>query len=185
MTAKTESTFEQVETIPENLFREPIDYLQAEHFRQRTICKFLEDVALEPRGVAAAKQAATVLDYLERDLPRHMADEEDDLFPMLRIRCRPEDNVEGLLHLLHEEHVREQELSAAMIDDLRCLSEGREVKREMDFLRAATALAGAQLRHLSWEDRLVLPLARKRFTPEDMETVGRAMAARRGVAYPN
>jgi hemerythrin-like domain-containing protein len=184
MTAKTESTSEQIETIPENLFREPVDYLQAEHYRQRTVCKFLADIALEPRA-AAAKQMATVLGYLERDLPRHVADEEEDLFPMLRVRCRPEDNVEGLLHLLREEHVREQELSAAVIDDLRALSEGRRIQREADFLRAATALNEAQLRHLSWEDRLILPLSRKRFTPADMETVGRSMATRHGVAYPD
>ena len=42
------SQFEVVEAIPENLFREPIDYLLADHYRQRIICKHLDHIALDP-----------------------------------------------------------------------------------------------------------------------------------------
>ena len=43
--------------------------------------------------------------------------------------------------------------------------------------------AEAQRRHIAWENSLVLPLARKRLTAKDLETMGRNMAARRGIAY--
>jgi hemerythrin-like domain-containing protein len=41
-----------------------------------------------------------------------------------------------------------------------------------------------QRRHVTWEDRVLLPLARQRLTPEDLAEIGRSMAARRGIAAP-
>jgi hemerythrin-like domain-containing protein len=41
-----------------------------------------------------------------------------------------------------------------------------------------------QRRHIVWENNIILPLARRRFSVEDMEEIGRDMAARRGLEYP-
>jgi len=174
-----------IEPIPENLFRAPIDYLYAEHFRQQIVCNLLDEIALGPARREAQGQAARVLSYLEHDLPHHIADEEKDLLPFLRERCRPADRAERVLRLLSEEHSRDQDLSDDLCAGLRALAAGNAPAREDAFLRAATAFAELQRRHLAWEDELILPLARKRLTAEDLKTIGQRMAERRGVDYPD
>ena len=39
----------------------------------------------------------------------------------------------------------------------------------------------SERRHLAWENGAILPLARKRLTPEDLRTLGQKMAALRGI----
>jgi hemerythrin-like domain-containing protein len=178
------SQIEVVEAIPENLFREPIDYLLADHYRQRIICKHLDRIALAPGTDEVAGLALAVAEYLERDLPLHIADEELDLFPRLRARCGPENRIEGTLTHLTEEHARDREPRRQLSAGLRRLAEGGTSTSEVALPKAASSFAEAQLVHLALEERSVLPLARKRLLPDDLAELGRAMAARRGAAYP-
>ena len=39
-------------------------------------------------------------------------------------------------------------------------------------------------RHLKLEDDVVLPLAQRRLSPDELEQIGRSMAARRNIAFP-
>jgi hemerythrin-like domain-containing protein len=39
-------------------------------------------------------------------------------------------------------------------------------------------------RHLGLEDQVILPLARRRLSPADLDRIGRAMAARRNIDFP-
>jgi hemerythrin-like domain-containing protein len=50
--------------------------------------------------------------------------------------------------------------------------------------RLATAFTATMRSHLAWEERVILPLARRRLSTAQAEAIGRRMAARRGVAYP-
>ena len=180
----SQSQTEEIEAIPENLFREPIDYLFADHYRQRIICKHLDQIAFDPGTDQVARLAELALDYLDRDLPLHIADEEQDLFPRLRVRCGPEDRIEDILTQLSEEHARCQEMGLYLSAGLRRLAEGRPSTQEDAFLEAASTFAENQRRHFGLEERVTLPLARKRLLPSDLEELGRSMAARRGAAYP-
>jgi hypothetical protein len=89
-----------IEPLPENLFREPVDCLYADHFRLRAICDQLERLALDEVRGSVCKVARACIDYLERDLPLHIADEED-LLPLLRSRCGPGDDVDEAFAVLH------------------------------------------------------------------------------------
>lgn len=183
--ARSESSLKtDIEPIPENLFRAPIDYLYAEHFRQQVVCNVLDDIAEDPTRSDAAHQAARVLSYLEHELPQHIADEEKDFLPLLRERCAPADRADRVLRLLSEEHDRDQDLSAVLVSGLRSLAAGKAPPRPEAFVRSATAFAELQRRHLAWEDELILPLARERLTADDLQAIGRRMAARRGADYP-
>jgi hemerythrin-like domain-containing protein len=175
---------EKVEAIPENLFREPIDYLFADHYRQRIICKHLDQIALDPGTDEASGLVAGVLEYLERDLPLHVADEEQDLFPRLSARCGSEDRIEDTLTRLTEEHRRDRELGRQLSAGLRLLAKGGASASDVTLLKAASTFAEAQRAHLALEEGSVLPLARKRLLPGDLAELGRAMAARRGATYP-
>lgn len=184
MAAKSRIRAEKIEAIPENLFREPIDYLYADHYRQRVVCRYLDEIAQDHQAARVPEIAALVLDYLVRDLPQHIADEEQDLFPRLRACCTPEDEVQRILMLLSEEHARDQEVVLALPAGLRSLIEGRPVADPEVFVQAASTFAECQRRHLAWEEGVILPLARKRLQPDDLAGLGRSMAARRGVNYP-
>ena len=181
MHALNYSTADTIEAIPENLLREPIDYLSADHFRQKVVCKFLDDIAFDPAGPEAIRLATLVLAYLDEELPQHIADEEENLFPLLEQRCLAADNAGRMLSVLSEEHRQDSTLCEEVMVGLRALAEGREPSRGAAFVRAAAAFAEIQRRHLAWEDDVLLPLARARLTAADRRQMGRAMARRRGV----
>ncbi len=184
MSALSRPPVQLIEAIPENLFREPVDYLYADHFRQRVVCKLLDDIAYDQGGTDVARLATVVAEYIDRDLPQHVADEEQDLFPLLRARGEPRDSIETVLSLLAEEHSNDEALSSTLLAGLRSLTEGRAPKDQSAFLGAAASFTESQRRHLAWEERLLLPLARKRLSDADLLKMGRNMAARRGIAFP-
>ena len=184
MTASGRPRTEELGPIPENLFREPIDFLYADHFRRRVICRFLDEIALDPGGPDVARLSSVALDYIEQDLPLHVADEERDLFALLRERCVPEDRLDAILSMLSEEHARDRELSSSLLAGLRSLAMGETLQQPDEFLHVAPAFAEGQRRHLAWEEAVLFPLARIRLSQADLDRMGHSMAARRNVAYP-
>ncbi len=66
-----------------------------------------------------------------------------------------------------------------------CLPAASVLGRRTRLLSNLRGFAATQQRHLEWEDRVVLPLAQKRLSAEDLEQIGRNMAARRGLSYPD
>ena len=165
-----------------NLFRNPIEYLFREHDRQRMICATLELLAHDCTADSAPENAALVLGYLEHDLPLHIADEEEDLFPLLTRRCEPEDEFEELVALLSSEHETDEKHYLALLAPLRAIVNGLQPPDPMQFAADARAFAVLQRRHLGWENGTVLPLARRRLTAADRAEMGRKMAERRGIS---
>lgn len=174
-----------IDALPENLLRAPIDYLNADHFRHQAVYDLLEELILDPEAPTAASRATAVLAFLERERPHHIADEEQDLFPLLSARCAPADRIGPIRRLLGDEHRRADTLSEVVIEGLRSLAAGHPPSQPCHLQCAAAAMAESQRRHLAWENELVLPLARERLTKDDLEAMGRHMAARRGVDYPD
>jgi hemerythrin-like domain-containing protein len=158
--------------------RHPIEFLFAEHDRQRVLCASLERLAADP---SSAETAAMVLAYYESELPRHVADEEQDLFPALRRRCLPDDAIGSILDLLDSEHETDHELFHRLVPALRTIAAGGRLAEPVAFAADARAFSILQRRHLAWENGTVLPMARGRLTSEDQRTLARSFAARRGV----
>ena len=174
----------QFERIPDNLLREPIDFLFADHFRQRTLCNALKSLVDGGEGQQSHQIAEALLGYLSEDFLWHIEDEEIDLYPALRRRCRQEDDIDGILDGLARDHAADEHLARGIVQDLnRIIDDGASTKRP-SFERLATAFVATESRHLILENDLVLPLARRRLTTEDLERIGRAMAARRGIELP-
>ncbi len=160
-------------------FSYPIEFLFGEHDRQRVLCASLERLAAEP---TSAETARMVLDYYETELANHVADEERDLFPMLRRRCGPDDAIATILDLLDAEHETDYELFRRLVPGLRAIAAGHRPDEPISFAADARAFSILQRRHLAWENGTVLPLARSRLTPDDMRELGRRLAERRGLA---
>lgn len=153
----------------------PLEALREVHFLQRQICCDLEVLA-ETR-VPRADLARGVLMNLCRDLPLHHEDEDHDLFPLLRARAHPEDEIDTLLDRLSADHARDAAQRPPLLAALACLADGALPAPED---RAALrALAQSERRHMTIENAIVLSLARARLTAEDRAKLMAAMAARR------
>lgn len=170
-----------IDPLPENLLRHPIDYLRADHLRLRRVCDLLDGILADPQSDASRASAKVILDYLSADLPSHVADEEQDLFPRLAARCRPSDRVDDLIRILTDEHVRNDSLLEAVSAALRAL---HETSKTHGLIPAGAIFAEAKRRHIAWENALILPLARARLGAKDLRGLGHGMATRRHIPYP-
>lgn len=161
-------------------FGAPIDFIVVEHEHQLAVCAVLDRLLRNPRHGAHPAVVETVREYLLHDLPLHIADEEEDLFPLLRRRCPVGDDVEGIFAILHREHEIDQRLNQVVSDDLEIIISGRAFADPARFLMNLFAFVETQRRHLAWENTVVLPRARRHLSVEDCAELGRRMAARRG-----
>ena len=165
-------------------FADPIGFLDREHYRQTVTYGVLRTLAADPNRASAKDDAKAVLTSLTEHLALHIRDEEEDLFPALDRHCAGEEMFERTRALLSKEHETDHALSAALEGDLRALSEGKPLADAANFRAKALAFAELQERHLAWENDVILPMAQSRLSKEEVERLGRAMAARRGIRYP-
>lgn len=153
----------------------PIEALHEEHFHQRQFCAEMELLAAAtgPRPELARR----ILVNLCRDLPAHLADEEQGLFPLLRDRALPDDALDKTLSMLAREHEVTQAAFAILVPALACMADGAvPTPEDREALRR---LATSERRHLIVENAIVLPLARLRLTDHDKRALMSEMRARR------
>ena len=86
------------------IFRHPLEFIFTEHDRQRIACAALERLTGDLDADDVEENAAYILDHLIVGLSLHIADEEEDLFPLLKQRCMPDDQIGDMLALFHDEH---------------------------------------------------------------------------------
>lgn len=168
-----------IEPISPDLLAEPLDFFFAEHFRHRQLCQLIDQ--LSATVFFDANRIAEVVDFLRFEAPIHIIDEEEDLFPLLRRRSLPEDDLENVLGVLAAEHKADAVLGQAVRGHLEaCLDTRSAPGASLDGRRDLAAFAAQERRHLALENAVVLPIARLRLTPEDLVGLARRLAARRG-----
>lgn len=158
------------------LHANPLDQIADEHLEFRTICNDLEGLAAS--DCPAQSRMLSVLACLCNTLPLHMADEEQDLFPLLRRRAAPGDEIHDTLAQLSAEHDAGDILVARVIAALRRVLSSNTSFAENEAVDAA-AFAAHERRHLIVENAIVLPLARGLLTEDDLKTLRLRMVARR------
>ena len=161
---------------PPGLLRDPLAYIAAEHGGQRALCNLMEDLAGAP--AFDREIANSILRYLGQDFSRHMRDEENDLFPLLRSRCLPEDEIETMLGRLHAEHMDEHRLAGDLAAQLKELLDRDAPAIDAALRERLFQYARSLRRHLALENSIILPLARARLTPEDLAGLSAAMRSR-------
>jgi len=179
-----------LEEIPENLLKEPIEYLFADHYRQRLMLNALDDFLnrgyfRRKRSPVDKEAVSAIVRYLDNDFPLHVLDEEDGLFPLLRARCRDDEGSVAVLRQLAREHADDHSDVAVVLDGLKRALGDRRVADTWAFMRHGLHFVETQRRHLTWENNVVLPLARTRLTCEDLRQLGQGMAERRHVRFPD
>lgn len=154
----------------------PLDYLQEDHQREREVCDLLD--ALAEAETPDPDTAAQAAEFLRHALPLHLEDEEEDLFPLLKRRCQPDDEIDKAIARLREDHVHAGEDTPQIVDLLDALDRRAPTAAERDMLRRYATHAR---RHLGLENAIILPFARLRLTGDDLETLRLRMLQRRGL----
>jgi hemerythrin-like domain-containing protein len=160
----------QFGTLDPGLLADPLAFLAAEHARQRALLGHLERLAGNRTGsrVAIARGLAA---WLACELPLHLRDEEDSLYPRIG------SDLCAVLPTLREENQMTAALRGELRADLAQIAAGH---RPSDRFAAAVAefVAGYR-RHLALEEREVMPTADRTLSRLDREVIHREMVARR------
>lgn len=164
--------------VPEYLLDSPIEFLIADHVRQRTVFDLIEQLARS--AVLDRDLTAEVLRFLENDMVAHVTDEEVGLFPLLRRRCEPEDEIEQVLENLSAEHAAEERVAVEIRAGLaEALETDCRIADIIGLEERMLGFAAAEQRHLALEYAIVLPIARARLSEDDLRDLGARMIARR------
>lgn len=164
----------------------PLDWFAREHEHHRQMCAQMRDLALSRTFDRAALVGMT--EFVERELAQHLADEEQELFPLLIRRAEPDDGAAEVLQRLCAEHRHDRQHAEAVALHLRrCLDERRAPGEDALARDVLAAFAAHETAHLALENAVVLPLSRLRLTGRDLSTLRRKLAqtrARAGFAGP-
>lgn len=163
------------------LLENPLDFIHEDHLREREICALMD--ALAASGTPDTDAAARILAFLRNELPLHIADEEEDLFPLLIRRCESEDDINRAIARLSDDHQHAEQDTPLVLDivDSIISRPGPVPDGEKIIL---TRYAAQARRHLILENAIILPFARLRLAKDDLEMLGRRMRRRRGLGRP-
>jgi len=164
-------------TDPQFLAR-PLDFIAQDHYRERTVCAMLDRIATPTPADPAA--LANALAFLRHELPLHLMDEEQDLFPLMQRRCPEEDEIDRVINRLLSDHGHAGRDTPAILDILTAVQTDRRGATGAE-AQALSDYATHARRHLIVENAIILPLARARLTARDLETLHLRMRQRRGI----
>lgn len=166
-------------------FNRPVDVLAHCHTRIRkqleTVQKLLAHLPCHGADVDAQQAAHAVLRYFNDAAPLHHADEEEDLLPQLEIIARGEDasQLQAVLPKLLKEHREMENLWLALDRQLSTIASGQSAQlSEMDVARFVSLYEA----HMHMEESVIAPMARRLFSSGQMQQLGAAMQARRGIS---
>jgi hemerythrin-like domain-containing protein len=163
-------------------FDQPLEMLAACHLRIEEKLAALERLGphLEKSGCDAEARAAaqSVLRYFDTAGVFHHQDEDQDLFPLLRVRAaaqgRPE--IAAAIEELEREHETMDAQWRRLRQRLLAVTEGEPRLASEEVTRFAWLYRS----HMDREGAAVLPFARETLDPAERAALGERMAARRG-----
>lgn len=150
---------------------DPIGIIAEEHALQRELCDLLEAIADGLPHSFDKALAVIAVSILEGSVPRHMRLEEEALFPVLRERLASDHPLHAALSCLEEEHERDGATLVELTDALKTATADGVVGNADMLGYVLRGYFDSQRRHIAWEDRVVLPVARQVLTPDDLSTL--------------
>jgi Hemerythrin HHE cation binding domain. len=166
---------------PDALLSDPITWFFAEHHRHRQFCDLMQRASMAT--TFDEEVLSWLLDFVVHELALHVLDEEQDLFPLMRARAQPEDNLDAVLGRLSGEHAKDLTRAATVRHHLAiCLRQQTPISRNNVRRRALESFAIHERSHLALENAVVLPIARLRLTERDLVELSNRLATRRGIA---
>jgi len=153
----------------------PLHIIEAEHARQLVLLTTLGKTIEADDTAEMTRLASTLLDFFKHELAAHMELEEKALFPLLKEKCHPSDDLNMILGQLSYEHSLDRDLVEFLVADLEKIAHGHHSAIPSRFYINAQAFIETQRRHINWENQIVLPLARKRLNKDDLQQLKRQM----------
>jgi pyridoxamine 5'-phosphate oxidase len=166
-------------------FDQPVAVLKHCHGRIRkqlaTMDKLLAHLPEHGADEQARQAATAVLSYFDKAAHLHHQDEEQDLIPMLRAVAQGEDaaTLQALAPVILQDHKEMDALWDDLRPQLAAIAEGSAA-----LLAPATVQRFVQRysAHMEREESMIAPMALRLFSPSQMQQMGEAMQARRGIA---
>jgi hemerythrin-like domain-containing protein len=173
---------------PEHGFDEPLGLLSDCHRRIERFLEILQKVVEQARGKSLndeqRRAVEAALEYFHTAAPRHTADEEESLFPLLMASDKPAAHEAiRIVRALEREHA-EANVAHAEVEFWyrRWIEIGSLAAPQTDKLfRTLHELREMYRRHIAVEDDEVFPLAAKVLDRDQLAHLGRQMARRRGL----
>ena len=172
----------------ESDFDRPLGLLSDCHRRIETFLRVLNGVAARSDGRLLAGEERNALekalDYFLCSAPKHTADEEDSLFPRLRAMDHPlaKGSLDSLAALESDHAAAAKDHEAVDSLGRRWLESGvLSASEHQCWKETLSRLSTIYARHIALEDSELFPLAAQVLQREDLASIGREMAERRGV----
>ncbi len=153
----------------------PLDVIAQAHAVQARMCDALERIADGLPDDVDRRLCAEVAACLQFELPLHHRDEEAGLFPLLRARALPSDDVGGTLDRLAAEHCADTDFASEVAERLDALGSGGRAENPDMLGYMLRGFFERYRRHVQWENALVMPVARLRLTVEDLASLAALM----------
>lgn len=169
-------------------FDDPIGLLKACHMRIEQRCalllRIMEHMAKNGADQQAKQACNQVLHYFNNSGPLHHLDEEEDLFPaLLRFAKRSQKKkLQALIEDLSADHDEMERAWAELRTDLEDVIADTAPALNPDIVDRFQTIYFA---HIQREEAEAFAAAADCLPPDELERIGRNMAARRNVAYPD
>ena len=170
--------------VPENLFRDPIEYLLVGQTRLQTVCEWLDQIAADPTSPDVRARASGASQYLAHELPQYLDDETICLLPAMMRRSRPEDQIQDIAEVVSQRGTATRRAAQVLGEVLQRLVHGDSLSYDRHGLNVIHAFTAAARRRLTWTGAVLFPMAQRMLTADDLARIGRDMASRRGAPYP-
>ncbi len=172
----------------ESNFRNPLGLLSDCHRRIERFLDGLIAISEEAQGNklddVQRQQFEVGLRYFREAAPKHTLDEEESLFPRLRLHQDGESlTAFAVLDGLHADHTQ-AEITHQRLDDLgrAWLADERLSPDDARiFISLLKELRATYEKHIAVEDNELFPLAEKILDQAELETIAEEMATRRGL----
>ncbi|MBX6392280.1 MAG: hemerythrin domain-containing protein [Burkholderiales bacterium] len=169
-------------------FDDPIGLLKACHMRIEQRCallsRIMEHMAKHGADQQAKQACGMVMQYFDTAAPQHHCDEEEDLFPALLRHAKrsQKKKLRILIQDLEADHVEMERAWRTLRANLEDVIAGRSQALDPDIVDRFQTIHFA---HIQREEAEAFSIAAECLPPEVLERIGRAMAARRNVSYPD
>jgi len=163
--------------------KQPLDMLTVCHEQIEahlgTLEGLLADLQREGCDAQSRRTAASLVRYFDTSGELHHKDEDDDLFPLVRVRAAAHGRlaVAAVIDELEREHATMHAQWVRLRPLLLAVAEG-DVNLDRDHVERFVWL---YRRHMEREAAVVLPFAREALEASELAALGDRMAARRGV----
>lgn len=155
-----------METLSKSGSPDPIDLLFAAHDRHEKFCDSMEEIADSLPGNVDKDKALDAARMLKTELPLHHLIEERALFPLVIKYATNDDNMVEIIDRLKEEHEVDEGLSDELVEVLESLGAGNAPDNADMVGYMLRGFFENYRRHVTWENNVVLSLARRRLPPK-------------------